>query len=65
MAKTKLTDKEVLAEIDRLKDSPYVKTAQKERAEKRRENYDPLRQKLYQLRYLEKQGRELAQIGDC
>lgn len=65
MSKTKLTDEEVMAEIERLKDNPYVKEAQKEKAEKRRKTYDPLRQKLYHLRYMEKQGRELAQRGEC
>lgn len=63
MAKTKLTDEEVMAEIERLKDSPYVKEARKEKAEKRRKSYDPFRQKLYTLRYLEKLGKEIQQRG--
>lgn len=54
MEKTKLTDEEVMAEIERLKDSPYVKLA------KKIEN-QALRQKMYQLRSLEKRGRELAE----
>lgn len=59
MAKTKLTDEEVMAEIDRLKDSPYVKEAQKEIAKKARQKVDPMRKKLYRLRWLEKRGKEL------
>lgn len=61
MTKTKLTDEEVMAEIEQLKDSPYVKEAQKRVAKK----VDPLRKKPYQLRWLEKRGRELAQRGEC
>lgn len=61
MSKTKLTDEEVMAEIERLKDSPYVKTAQRKRSQKT----DPLRKKLYQLRWLDKRGRELSQKGEC
>lgn len=61
MAKTKLTDEEVMAEIERLKDNPYVKSAQKEVAKKARQKVDPMRKKLYQLRWLEKRGRELCQ----
>lgn len=63
MSKTKLTDEEVIAEIERLKDSPYVKTAQKEVAKKARQKVDPLRKKLYQLRWLEKHGRVIVQNG--
>ena len=65
MAKAKLTDEQVMAEIDRLKDSPYVKKAVADKAEQRRNNYNPLRQKMYTLRYLEKRGKELMQVGDC
>lgn len=61
MTKTKLTDEEVMAEIERLKDNPYVKAGRKERNEKRK--YDPFRQKLYTLRYLEKIGKEIQQRG--
>lgn len=63
MAKTKLTDEQVMAEIEQLKDSPYVKAAKKEKNQQR--TYDPVRQKLYTLRSLEKRGRELAQRGEC
>lgn len=59
MAKSKLTEAEVVAEIERLKDSPYVKEAQKEVAKKARQKVDPMRKKLYQLRWLEKRGKEL------
>lgn len=44
---------ELLAEIERLRNDPYVKLA------KQAQN-KALKQKLYQLRSLEKQGRELA-----
>lgn len=56
MAKTKLTDEEVMAEIENLQASPYVKKAQQANSQK----VDPARKKLYQLRWLEKRGRELA-----
>ena len=46
-----LSDEEVLAEIEQLKDSPYVKIARKA---------NQMRQKLYALRYLDKQGRQIA-----
>lgn len=52
--KSTMTIEEVLAEIERLRTSPYVKLAKD--AENR-----ALRQKLYQLRYLDKQGRKLAE----
>lgn len=45
---------QIQAEIERLKKSPYVKLA------KKAEN-DMLRQKLYQLRSLDKKGRAIAQ----
>lgn len=50
---TKTTD-EVIAEIEQLKKSPYVKLA------KKTEN-QALRQKLYQLRSLDKRGRKIAE----
>lgn len=49
----KLTLEQIILEIERLKQSPYVKLA------KRAEN-QALRQKLYQLRSLEKKGIEIA-----
>lgn len=52
--KSTMTIEEVLAEIERLRTSPYVKLA------KDTENR-ALRQKLYQLRYLDKQGRKIAE----
>ena len=48
-----MDEKQLLAEIERLKQSPYVKLA------KKTEN-QMLRQKLYNLRNLEKRGREIA-----
>lgn len=49
-----MTEKEMLEEIERLQKSPYVKLA------KRAEN-QALRQKLYQLRSLDKRGRKIAE----
>lgn len=57
MAKSNLTDEQVIEEIERLKNSPYVKLA------KKIEN-QALRQKLYQLRSLEKRGRKLSELLD-
>ena len=58
MAKEFLTDAEVEMEIERLKDSPYVKLARKElRIQYKR------RQALYQLRNLEKRGKQLERMG--
>ena len=54
MAKSELTTEEVLAEIEELKKSPYVKLA------KKTEN-QALRQKLYNLRSLEKKGKKIAE----
>lgn len=48
---------EILAEIDRLRQSPYVKLA------KKAEN-NALKQKLYQLRSMEKRGRKIAEALD-
>ena len=44
---------QIQAEIERLKKSPYVKLA------KKAEN-DMLRQRMYQLRSLEKKGKQIA-----
>lgn len=54
MSKQVMTTDEVLAEIEQLKKSPYVKLA------KKAEN-QALRQKLYQLRSLDKRGRKIAE----
>lgn len=54
MAKSELKTEEVLAEIEELKKSPYVKLA------KKTEN-QALRQKLYNLRSLEKKGKKIAE----
>lgn len=58
MAKHGLTDKEVEQEIERLKNSPYVKLAKaEERLKYRRRQY------LYGLRQYEKKGKEMAESG--
>ena len=58
MAKEFLTDAQVEMDIETLKDDPNVKLATKElRILYRR------RQALYQLRNLEKRGKELAKLG--
>lgn len=53
-----LTDKQVEQEIQRLKQSPFVKLAKKEEAIRYRR-----RQYLYGLRQYEKKGKELAESG--
>lgn len=53
-----LTDKQVEQEIERLKESPYVKLAKKEEQIRYRR-----RQYLYGLRQYEKKGFELASAG--
>ena len=58
MAKDILTDAEVELEIERLKESPAVKLAQREQAFKNRR-----RKYLYQLRWYEKHGKELMSHG--
>lgn len=58
MAKEYLTDAQVDTEIDRLIDSPMVKLAKRDQAIKNRK-----RQYMYQLRWLEKRGIELAKMG--
>lgn len=55
MAKSKMTTEEVIAEIESLRHSPYVKLA------KDTEN-KALRQRLYQLRSLDKRGRQIAEV---
>lgn len=55
MAKSKMTTEEVIAEIEALRHSPYVKLAKD--AENR-----ALRQRLYNLRSLDKRGRKLAEF---
>ncbi len=49
-----MTNEDVIAEIEKLRQSPYVKLA------KRCEN-QALRQRLYQLRSLEKKGKRIAE----
>lgn len=58
MAKTFLTDEEVENEIVRLSNTEEVKLARKEMRLKYKR-----RQNLYQLRNLEKRGRELMEVG--
>lgn len=58
MAKAYLTDEQVEAEIEKLKESDFVKLAKKEeRIRLRRRQY------LYCLRQYEKKGKELAKSG--
>ena len=58
MKKGRLTDEQVETEIERLKESDYVKLAKKEeRIRYRRRQY------LYCLRKYEKKGKELAEAG--
>ena len=58
MAREILTDEQVEEEISRLSQSPDVKLAQKElRLKYRRRKY------MYDLRQLEKRGKELAACG--
>ena len=58
MSKEKLTDAQVETEIKRLNNSPYVKLAQKEVRLKYKR-----RLHLYNLRSLEKRGKQLAKEG--
>ena len=53
-----MTDQMVEAEIARLLESPYVKLAKKEEAIRYRR-----RQYMYQLRSLEKKGKQLEAMG--
>lgn len=58
MAKDWLTDAQVESEIERLREDPNVRLARKElRIQYKR------RQVLYNLRNLEKRGKELAKLG--
>ena len=58
MAKDFMTDEQVAREVARLKQNEYVKLAQKEIRLKNKQ-----RKWLYQLRWLEKHGRQLAKDG--
>ena len=58
MAKDYMTDEQVAREVERLKQSEYVKLAQKEIRLKNKQ-----RKWLYQLRWLEKHGKQLAKDG--
>lgn len=58
MAKNNLTDEQVETEIERLKNSHFVKLAKKEEQIRLRR-----RQYLYCLRTYEKKGKELAKAG--
>lgn len=49
-----MTTEQVQAEIERLKNSPYVKLA-------RKAEDNALRQRMYQLRYYEKKGKAIAE----
>lgn len=58
MAKDYLTDEMVAEEVERLKESEYVRLAQKEiRLKSKRRKW------LYQLRWMEKRGRQLEEQG--
>ena len=54
MEDKRMTNEDILVEIDKLRKSPYVKLA------KKTEN-QALKQKLYQLRSLDKKGRRIAE----
>lgn len=58
MAREIMSDAEVSMEIERLKSSPHVKLAEKEIRLRYKE-----RKWLYQLRYLEKRGKQLEADG--
>ena len=58
MAKEFLTDEQVEQEIEKLKQSPYVKLARRDARIKYRR-----RQALYTLRDLEKKGKALSEAG--
>lgn len=58
MAKDIMTDEQVEQEIYRLQESEFVKLARKELRIKERR-----RQAMYQLRYYERRGRQLAAEG--
>ena len=56
--KAELTDEQVDLEIEKLNNSPLVQLARKEQRLKYAK-----RQRLYQLRYLEKRGQQLKDNG--
>lgn len=58
MSKNWLTDEEVEIEIEKLRNSPYVKLARKDARIKYKR-----RQTLYSLRDLEKKGKALEKAG--
>lgn len=58
MAREMLTDAQVEMEIERLTESEYVKLARQEQRLRYKQ-----RQYLYQLRWMEKRGRQLATEG--
>jgi hypothetical protein len=58
MARDFMTDEQVEQEIERLKESPYVKLAKKEESIRYRR-----RQYLYKLKGYEKKGQELSEAG--
>lgn len=58
MARDMLTDEQVEMEIRRLQQSPAVKLAQKEQQIKFRR-----RKQMYDLRWMEKRGQQLAALG--
>lgn len=58
MAKDLMTDDQVVQEIERLKNNEHVRLAQKEIRLKYKQ-----RKWLYQLRYLEKRGKQLEANG--
>lgn len=58
MARDMLTDEQVELEIRRLQQSPAVKLAQKEQQIRLRR-----RKQMYDLRWFEKRGKQLAALG--
>ncbi len=58
MKRNGITNEEVEREIKELEESPYVALARREQRLKYKR-----RQRLYNLRFLEKKGRELASTG--
>ena len=55
----KMTEEMVMSEINALKENPFVKLAAKENNLK----LSRLKKRLYQLRWMEKRGRELSEAG--
>lgn len=62
MKSSDLTDEQVELEIERLKQSPLVRLAQKEQRLKNAQK-NAQRQRLYTLRWQEKRGRQLMNSG--